>query len=159
VAIVAGLAIVAALVAVPTVTRRSSRRVIDRAARSAAPEFSVVGGMSFTRAQGGGRGSSSPAPFAMLSIFDWGVRLGPRARPFGAVTRTVELRYEEIRSVDVVRSYPMRDYGVRFRAPALDMVAVFWGGGPGPVLDRLSAHGAPVTRTETQFGFVHWIGE
>ena len=92
--------------------------------------------------------------FVRLSIFDWGVRLGPAARVLGLITPTLEFRFEEIRSVDAVRrSRPFRGPGVRFRVPDADIIAVFWSSSYRVILDKLTTHDVLVDRAETDIGF------
>ena len=89
-----------------------------------------------------------------LSIFDWGVRLGPAIRILGVITPSLEFEFDEIRLADAVRgSRPLRSPGVRFQVPAANVIAVLWTSSYVAVLDRLAAHGVPVTRVETDIGF------
>lgn len=93
-------------------------------------------------------------PFARLSLFDWGVQLGPAVRVLRLITPTLQFRFNEIRSADVVRgSRPFRSPGVRFRVPEADLIAVFGTARYVPLLERLSAHGVPVSLAETDIGF------
>jgi len=92
--------------------------------------------------------------FVRLSIFDWGVRLGPAVRLLGLIIPTLEFRFDEISTADLVRgSRPFRSRAVRLRVPSANVNAVFWTPNYGAVLDRLSAHGVLVTRVETDIGF------
>jgi hypothetical protein len=54
-----------------------------------------------------------------------------------------------------VASFPLQDYRARFRVLATDLLAVFWTGSYPFILGWLGAHGASVSRAETQFGFIH----
>jgi hypothetical protein len=92
--------------------------------------------------------------FARLSVFDWGVRLGPPIKILWVIVPTLEFRFDEIYSADVVRgSRPFRWPGVRFKVPEANVIAVLWTNGYVAILDRLSAHDVPVTRAETDIGF------
>jgi hypothetical protein len=92
--------------------------------------------------------------FVRLSFFDWGVRLGPAARVLGLIIPPLEFRFEEISLADVVRgSRPFRSAGVRLRVPPANVIAVFWAPNYTAVLDRLGAHGVPLSRAETDIGF------
>jgi hypothetical protein len=92
--------------------------------------------------------------FVRLSLFDWGVRLGPALRMLWIITPTLEFEFAEIRSADAVRgSRPTRWPGARLHVPEANVIAVFWTNSFIEVLDRLAAHGVPVTRTETDLGF------
>ena len=72
----------------------------------------------------------------------------------GLIIPTLEFRFDEISTADVVRgSRPFRSRAVRLRVPSANVIAVFWTPNYGVVLDRLSAHGVPVTRVETDIGF------
>ncbi len=94
------------------------------------------------------------AHFVRLSILYWGVRLGPAVRVLGVIIPTLEFRFDEIRSADLVRgSGPFRSRAVRLQVPSANVIAVFWTPNYVSVLDRLSGHGVPVTRTETAIGF------
>jgi hypothetical protein len=91
--------------------------------------------------------------FVRLSVFDWGVRLGPPIRIW-VIVPTLEFRFDEICSADAVRgSRPFGWPGVRFKVPAANCIAVVMTNSYVEVLDRLSAHGVPVTRAETDIGF------
>ena len=92
--------------------------------------------------------------FVRLSLFDWGVRLGPVHRVLWMITPTLEFEFAEIRSADVVRgSRPSRSPGVRLQVPEANVIAVLWTNSFIEVLDRLAAHGVRVIRTETNIGF------
>ena len=70
------------------------------------------------------------------------------------ITPTLEFEFAEIRSADAVRgSRPTRWPGARLHVPEANVIAVFWTNSFIEVLDRLAAHGVPVTRTETDLGF------
>ena len=93
-------------------------------------------------------------PVVRLSLFDWGVRLGPAIRILGLITPTLEFGFDEIRSADAVRgSRPRRLPGVRLQVPQANVIAVFWTSSYIAVLDRLSARGLPVTRAAREIGF------
>jgi hypothetical protein len=130
-----------------------SRRLPDVSVGSCPPEMTdVAPSMSWTSAkEPTGR---AIVHFVRLSIFEWGVRLGPSARVLGLITPTLEFRFEEISSADVVRgSRPFRGPGVRFRVPDADIIAVFWTSSYLVILDKLSAHNVLVNRAETDIGF------
>jgi hypothetical protein len=122
---------------------------------SSLPEIAILGGMAWTSATPTG---AAMAPVVRLSLFDWGLRL-VGVGPLRVVTHTIDLRLEQIESVDVVRSFPLGDYGVRFRASAIDLLAVFWTGSYSFILDWLGAHGVAVSRAETRFGFIHSLDQ
>jgi hypothetical protein len=92
--------------------------------------------------------------FVRLSVFDWGVRLGPPIRILWVIITTLEFRFDEISSADAVRGSRLTRWpGVRLRVPEANVIAVLWTNDYVAVLDRLSAHGVPVTRAETDIGF------
>jgi hypothetical protein len=133
-------------------TRASSRRLPTSLVGSSSPDTTFIGQMSWTTAHNVvGRAVTH---FVRLSIFDWGIRLGPATRILGLITPTLEFRFDEIRSANAVRgSRPFRLPGVRFKVPEANVIAVFWTNSYAAVLDRLSARGVPLTRVETQIGF------
>jgi hypothetical protein len=91
--------------------------------------------------------------YVRLSLFEWGVRLGPPIKIWVLVP-TLEFRFDEIVSADAVRgTRPFRQPGVRFKVPEANLIAVFMTSSYVEILDRLSAHGVPVTRAETDIGF------
>jgi len=93
-----------------------SRRLPDVSVSSSPPEMTDVAlSMSWTSAkEPTGR---AIVHFVRLSIFEWGVRLGPAARVLGLIAPTLEFRFEEIRSADVVRgSRPFRGPGSGFES-------------------------------------------
>lgn len=155
-AIAIGCALLGALVlTVVVLTARASRRRLPAGAvGSSTPEYTVLGQMAWTSAkEPAGRAT---APTARLSMFDWGVRLGPPIKVLALITPTLEFRFGEIQSADAVRPVlsSLVATGVRFRVPAADLIAVFWTNSRDAVIGRLTTHGVPVCRTETAIGFL-----
>jgi hypothetical protein len=83
-------------------------------------------------------------PLVRLTIFEWGLRLGPSTGALKMFIPTIEIRYGEIDYAGAAKGPIFRSPSVRIIANAPDIAALFWTSDPNPVLDVLAKHGVPV---------------
>ncbi|HUC15622.1 MAG TPA: hypothetical protein VMS00_14325 [Acidimicrobiales bacterium] len=108
------------------------------------PGFNIFGGWNAT------------IPFARLSFFSEGLRLGSSIRflPFRALMPVWEARYDELTEVSAIGPIPLMNWGVRFRV-ASDEWIVFWTLRRSKVLQEVAARGVTVNTKPVRFRYFH----
>jgi hypothetical protein len=118
---------------------RATRRVeLDQPVST--PLASFTGAMRWSNTHGLGDGNAT-TPLAKFTLFDWGIRVGPSSRVLGFALPTIEMRYEEIQSVDPARSPFFKSACVRILANQAGAAVLFWTTDGAALLEALRLHG------------------